>query len=387
VIPFVGSFPLPGFGDFAGHVWLNTAHQGALSLAAAEAARCAIAWKTMPFELTQARFDDVPMRLRTALGRLVNAPADEIVLANSASYGLHLIASAYPWSEGDEVLVTHGDFPSDILPWLLLERRYGIKVVRIHPRGRVVEPDELRAAITPRTRVFCTTWVHSFSGFAVDFDALGEICRERDVRFVLNGSQALGARALDLSVAPVDAFISVGFKWLCGPYGTGFAWLRPEFRRQLRPTKAYWLVMQTAEDLGKEVMEAELREGLGARAYDEFGTANFFNFLPFATAIEQLIALGLERIRDHDQALVGRFIEGIDRAFYTITSPYEPGPQRSTLVFFSHNDRNKNRTIFEALTHARIHVAFRGGSMRLAPHLYNAKDDIDRTLNALHDLG
>jgi len=379
-----GSFPLPGFGDFAGHIWLNTAHQGALPLAAAEAARDAIAWKTMPFELTQMRFDGVPIRLRTALGQLVNVPAEEIILANSASYGLHLIASAYPWSEGDEVLVMHGDFPSDILPWLRLEQLHGIKVVRIHPRGRVVEPDELRAVVTPRTRLFCTTWVHSFSGFAVDFDALGAICREHGILFVLNGSQALGARPLDLSVAPIDAFISVGFKWLCGPYGTGFAWIRPEFRQRFRPIKAYWLAMQTAEDLGNEVMEVQLREGLGARAYDVFGTANFFNFVPFETAVEQLTAFGLERIHDHDQALVTRFVEGIDRKLYTVTSPTDPGPRRSTLVFFSHKDKDKNRAIFEALARARIHVAFRGGSMRVAPHLYNALDDIDRTLNALH---
>ncbi len=387
MMPLVGSSPLPGFGDFAGHVWLNTAHQGALPLAAAEAARDAIAWKTMPFALTQARFEDVPMRLRTALGQIVNAPAEEIILANSASYGLHLIASAYPWSEGDEILVMRGDFPSDILPWLLLEQRHGVKVICINPRGRVVEPDELKAAITPRTRLFCTSWVHSFSGFAVDADALGAICREHGVRFILNGSQALGARPLDLAVACIDAFISVGFKWLCGPYGTGFAWIRSEFREQLRPTKAYWLAMQTAEDLAMEITETELREISGARAYDVFGTANFFNFVPFATAVEHLTTLGLERVRDHDEMLVSHFVEGIDRAMYRVTSPNDRSPQRSTLIFFSHNDRDKNRVIYETLVRANLHVGFRDGCLRLAPHLYNTVNDINRTLNALHDFG
>jgi cysteine desulfurase / selenocysteine lyase len=380
-----GLSPFPGFADFGGRVWLNTAHQGALPLAAADAAREAIAWKTLPFELTQARFDEVPMRLRRALGRLVNVPATDIVLANSASYGLNLVASAFPWSTGDEVLVMAGDFPSDILPWLRLEQQFGVKTVRIRPRGRVVEPDELRAAITSRTRLFCTTWVHSFSGFAIDLEALGAVCREHGVRFVLNGSQALGARPLDLATAPVDAFISVGFKWLCGPYGTGFIWLDPEFRRELRPTKAYWLAMQTAEDLGTEVVEAELRGGLGARAYDVFGTANFFNFVPFAAAAEFLTALGVESIRDHDQALVSRFIDGLDRGRYLITSPKDHGPRRSTLVFFSHKEKERNRGIYEALVRAGIHVAFRGGSIRLAPHLYNGSDDIDRALRALHE--
>ena len=89
--------PLPGYGDFGGRTWLNTAHQGALPLAAAEAAREAIAWKVSPSELTQERFDSVPLRLREALGELVNVPADDIILGNSASRGLHIIANALDW--------------------------------------------------------------------------------------------------------------------------------------------------------------------------------------------------------------------------------------------------------------------------------------------------
>lgn len=381
------SRPLPGFGDFGGRTWLNTAHQGALPLAAAEAAREAIGWKTAPFELTQERFDGVPLRLRAALGRLVSVPAEDIILGNSASRGLHLIANSLDWQAGDEVLVLDGDFPSDILPWRIPERDHGVKVVPIRPRDRVVAPDELEAAITPRTRLFCTTWVHSFSGCAIDLEALGAICRARGVIFVVNGSQGLGARPLDLSAAPVDAFTSVGFKWLCGPYGTGFVWIRPDLRDTLRPLQAYWLSMLTAEDLGSGIPPTELREGRGARAFDLFGTANFFNFCPWTAAIEHLLDLGADAIAAHDQALVARFVEGLDLKLYEIASPREPGPRRSTLVFFSYREPARNRAVHEALTAAGIHVAFRAGSLRLAPHLYNTGADIDRALELLRDYG
>ena len=382
-----GITPFPGFSDFAGRVWLNAAHQGALPLKAAAEAHEAVAWKTLPFEMTQERFDGLPKRLRSALGRLVNAPAEDIVLANSASYGLNLVAQAFPWRPGDEVLVMEGDFPSDILPWLLLEEREGVKVVRIRPRGRVVEDDELKAAITPRTRLFCTTWVHSFSGFTIDLDALGTVCRDHGVAFVVNISQALGARPLDLARAPVDAVSCVGFKWLCGPYGTGFCWIRPALRDRLKPTKAYWLSMQTAADLGKEVVETKLQTGLGARAYDIFGTANFFNAKPFAAAVEHLLDLGLAHVRDHDQALVSLFVATLDRGRFDITSPTKADDRRSTLVFFSHRDRSRNRAIHAALTQAGIYVSYRGGAMRLAPHLYNGSHDIERAVTALHTIG
>lgn len=385
--PAAGLAPFPGFADFTGHVWLNAAHQGALPLKAAVEAHEAVAWKTMPFEMTQERFDGVPQRLRAVLGRLVNVPPEDIVLANSASYGLNLIAQAFPWREGNEVLVMEGDFPSDILPWLLLERQHGVKVVRLRPRGRVIEEDELRAAITPRTRLFCTTWVHSFSGFSIDLEALGSICRAHGVTFVVNVSQALGARPLDLASAPVDAVSCVGFKWLCGPYGTGFCWIRPSLRDSLRPTKAYWLSMLTAADLGQEVVETQLRTGLGARAYDIFGTANFFNAKPFAAALEHLLDLGLARVCAHDQALVSHFIAALDHEQFDITSPTEPDHRRSTLVYFSHRDRSRNRAIHAALAQAGIHVSYRGGSLRLAPHLYNSGDDIERAVATLHKVG
>src|SRR5262249_1487279 len=120
------------FGPFDGKVWLNCAHQGPLPRVAADEARQAITWKVRPFELTAERFAEVPARLRHALGRLLGAPADEIILGNSASYGLHLLANSLPLGEGDEVLLVHGVFPSVLLPWLVLERR-GVRVRYVHP--------------------------------------------------------------------------------------------------------------------------------------------------------------------------------------------------------------------------------------------------------------
>jgi cysteine desulfurase / selenocysteine lyase len=186
-----------------------------------------------------------------------------------------------------------------------------------------------------------------------------------------------------LARSQVDALTCVGFKWLCGPYGTGFCWLRPELRDRLIPQKAYWLALQTAEDLGKEAVDAELQEGLGARAFDVFGTANFFNFKPWAAAIEHLLETGLERIAAHDDALVSRFVDSLDAGSYELLSPRRAGSRRSTLVFFSHRDRTRNREIHASLSAGGIDVALRGGALRLSPHLYNGPEDIDRTVAVL----
>lgn len=371
------------FAPFDGRVWLNTAHQGVLPRVAAEATRDAIAWKQQPWHLTTERFSGVPQRLRRAVAAVIGAPAEQVILGNSASYGLHLLANGLPWQDGDEVLVMQGDFPSDILPWIGLASR-GVHVRQLRPANRVLRVDEVAAAIGPRTRLLCLTWVHSLSGYAIDLDAIGDLCRQQGVWFVVNASQALGVRPLAVATAPVDALVSVGFKWLCGPYGTGFCWVRPELLDRMTCQQTYWLAMLTSDDLARDELDLSLRHDPGARRYDVFGTANFFNFHPLATAIEYVLGVGIEAIAGHDAALVERFIAGLDRRRYRLLSP-ESGPARSTLVFFSPIDRAQTDRVYDTLVAGGIYVARRAGALRLAPHLYNSASDIDRMLAVLND--
>lgn len=381
------------FGDFDGRVWLNTSHQGPLPEPAAAEAEEAIAWKRSPRHLTGARFHEVPERLRRAVGRLVGVPPAEVTITNGASYGLHLLANGLPLEAGDEVLVMAGDFPSNVLPWLGLEAR-GVRVRALSSaRGLpVIGPDDLAAALTPATRALCLSWVHSFSGHATDLAALGDLCRRRGAAFLVNTSQGLGGRRLDLPSLPVDAVVNVGWKWLCGPYGTGFCWLRPELRERLVVNRHYWLASQTADDLqGGGEDEAGFPDPasvhrLGARRFDVFGTASFLNVKPFAAAVETLLAAGLERVEAHDRALVDRLVEGLDRSRFRLLSPEAPAA-RTPIVVLSHREPARNPAVFERLREAGLDAALRRGNLRVSPHLHNTPDDVDRLLAALHEAG
>ena len=237
--------------------------------------------------------------------------------------------------------------------------------------------------LTPRTRLFCTNWVNSFSGRAADIEAIGALCREQGLLFALNVSQAVGARPLDLAAASLDAVTGCGHKWLCGPYGTGYCWLRPELRESLEYDQAYWSAHQSGARLS-ELRDYTLRDDLGAAQYDVFGTANYNNFMPWTASLETLLEIGPKAIAEHDQALVSRLIAGLDESKYEVLSPLEEGPERSTLVIVSHRDPARNREIRESLAADDIFIAVREGNLRLSPHLYNGADDIDRALAALN---
>jgi selenocysteine lyase/cysteine desulfurase len=371
------------FGPFEGITWLNCAHQGPLPRVAVKEVQEAILWKTALHHLNDEAFVEVPKRLKSALGRLIGAPSEEIILGNSASYGLHLLANGIRWRAGDEVLLIKGDFPADILPWLALEE-IGVRVRLIEPRDHVLQADELESHITKSTRLLCVTWIHSFNGYAVDALRIGEVCRSKGITFVLNCSQALGTRPFNVSNVPVDAVISVGFKWLCGPYGTGFCWLRPELTESLDFNQAYWLAAMSAEDLMKEQTDIRVRSDLGARKYDVFGTANFFNFKPWAASVEYLLQQGIENIKSHNDKLVAQLIQGLNTSRYELLSQES---ERSTLVFISHKDPKLNADVHEALKKGGVYVAFRAGKLRFSPHLYNTDEDIDRALSILDFAG
>ncbi len=373
------------FGPFDSRIWLNCAHQGPLPRVAVNAVQEALTLKVAPHRIADESFFTVPQRLKRALGKFIGAPAEDIILGNSTSYGIHLLANGIPWQTGDEVLLVEGDFPASILPWLGLRKR-GVAVRLIRPQGDVLRADELSAHFTSSTKLFCVSWVNSFTGHAIDVQALGEVCRANNVLFVLNGSQAIGARTLNISTTSIDAVTTCGFKWLCGPYGTGFCWIRPTLRESLEYNQIYWLAMQAGRELNQmREEELTLRSDLAASAYDVFCTANFLNFMPWTASVEYLLAQGIREIETYDNNLVSRFINGLDSEKYKLISPTQ-GPIRSTLVVMTHKEPTRNTEVYNALGQKGIDIAIREGNLRLCPHLYNSLEEIDYTVSILNSV-
>jgi cysteine desulfurase/selenocysteine lyase len=359
-------------------VWLNCAHQGPLPKPAVAAARRALDQKRSPWRIRDESFDEVPRRLKSALGRLVGVPPAEVILGNSTSYGLNLLTQGLPLRSGDEVLLIAGDFPATIYPWLPLQDR-GVVVRLVEPGPEGLTAEFVDASITRATRVFCCSWVFSFTGRAIPLAAVAQVCRSRAVTFVLNCSQALGARPLDTPTAGIDALVGCGFKWLCGPYATGFAWIDPEVRETMTTPPAYWLTHQGAADV-ERTASYELHP-VGAAAYDVFCTANFLNFPAWTASVELLVDQGIDRVAAHDQRLVQRLIDGLDESDYQLLSPRHP-PERSTLVYVLHR-RVPTDEVHARLSLAGVETAIRDGKLRISPHVYNEPAEIDQALDAL----
>ncbi len=366
-----------------GRVWLNASHQGPLPNRAADAVGEMVRWKQQPHHMmSSAPFTEVPESLRSELAGLLSVPSDELALANSSSYGLHLVANGLDLTTGDEVIVARNDFPSDILPWTRLESR-GVNVRQLEPQGQVLTAEEIALEMTSRTRVVCLTWVHSLSGHVIDLDAIGQLCRDNDVLFVVNGSQGVGGIPISPSEHPIDVLTSVGFKYLCGPYGTGFCWLSSRAMDRVAANKLYWLSSLSADDLAAEVLDLDaIQEPAGARRHDVFGTANFFNFAALSESAALIAEAGVPRIHAHNLSLSTHLASGVDPARYEVQ---DRGDERcwSAVLFLRPVERSLEDAARE-LDEAGIDVARRRGMIRVAPHFYNGSDDIERAIAALN---
>jgi selenocysteine lyase/cysteine desulfurase len=153
----------------------------------------------------------------------------------------------------------------------------------------------------------------------------------------------------------------------------------------MNPVQAYWLALPDGVELDlNQEGEHRLRDDLGARAYDVFGTANFLNFIPWAAALEYLLAQDIEAIAGHDQALVEQLIGRLDDSGYRFISPTGPG-QRAAIVVISAADPGDNEAVCQRLTDAGIDAALRAGNIRLSPHLYNTPGQIQYAAAILAD--
>jgi selenocysteine lyase/cysteine desulfurase len=371
--------------DLAEGIWLIAAHQGPLPRPALEAAQKALAQRSAPWSIRDDDFTAVPARLRAVIAELIGSEPADIILGNSASYGVDLLARGIEWKVGDEVLYVEGEFPASVFPWLPMASR-GVCVNSFRAlEGNIPTVDELRARLRPHTRVFICSWVNSFTGYRLDVEAVSRLCREAGVIFLLNASQALGARGLCVRDVVIDAVTCCGYKWLLGPYGTGFCWVDPGLRQHLAPPHAYWLPNVWGQTTGWE--SYSLRTDLGARAFDVYAPANFLNSVPWIAALEYIARIGTAAIERHNAELVSTLIGALDHSRYELLSP-QGGPLRSTIVVIRSRNANLPADQLEReLAQAGIYAATRNGALRLSPHFYNSGSQMERTATVLNALG
>jgi selenocysteine lyase/cysteine desulfurase len=161
--------------------------------------------------------DELRAQARPEAARLINAHEDEIALVESTTHGLSLAANAIPLERGDRVLLSDLEFLEVAVPWLQKKREVGVEIDLVPNRNGRVHADDIADRMGPRTKVLAISSVQWSNGFRCDLNALGTLCRERQVWLVVDAIQHLGTVPLDVKATPVD-FLA-GYLSLTTPEG------------------------------------------------------------------------------------------------------------------------------------------------------------------------
>jgi selenocysteine lyase/cysteine desulfurase len=316
------------------------------------------------------------LRIRAQAARLINARPDEIAFARNTSDGLATIANGLDWRAGDNVVTCDCEFPANIYPWMRLEA-YGVELRMAHERHGRIETDELLSLVDERTRVVTVSFVQFGSGFRMDLAAIGKFCRERDILFVVDAIQGLGALSLDVKRDCIDALSADGHKFLLGPEGAAILFISERVLERIRPTMVGWLSVKNDFD---NLLDYRLEYRDGAARFIS-GSLNVVGIHGLGASIDLLLEVGIDRIEKHLLALTDHLAEGLQARGYYLISSRRPG-EASAIVCCTH-DRSSAAELCQRLAERRIIVSHRLGRLRIAPHLYNTKEEMDALLETL----
>ena len=376
------------FYEFDDVAYLDVATQGPLPRCAVRALEAAVEWKKFPHRMPADIYLALPARVRALIARLVGATPDEIGITTGASQGLAAVASAIDWNPGDEVLVARGEFPMQFCTWAPLAAEGKLKLKVIAPRDRFITAEDFLAHAGPRTRLVSASLVRFDDGSMLDAARLAKGLAPLRARLLLDVSQCAGAMPLDLHALGADFAVAAAYKWLLGPYGTGFVWARRERIPELRPGTFYWMGVERAGDFHALNFGPNASGGYDwqppstARRWDAAETGSFIHLSALEASLEFLLRAGADTVRAHNTRLLEPLVERLPRDRCVLVSPPDAAA-RGPYLCIAARTPEKTRQMYERLRAEKICVALRENAVRVAPHLYNTAEDVERILRVL----
>lgn len=319
---------------------------------------------------------DAIQRVRELAAELVNGEADEMAFAPNTSAGLGMIANGIRWREGENIVTADCEFPSNFLPWQRVGREYGVELRVAHECDGRIETEEILGLIDGRTRVVSLSFVEFGSGFRNDLRTIGRYCRERGILFVVDAIQGLGSLKLDVKDFCVDAFSADAHKFLLGPDGIALLYIRREVLERIEPTLVGWMSVEKPFKFTHDIKPLVP----GARRFEP-GVLNTAGVVGLGAAIELFLRIGPERIEQYLIELGDYLCERLQERGYRIFSSRRPG-EKSSFVCCRH-EKYAAEDLYELLEKERIITTPRLGRLRISPHFYNLREEIDALVNAL----
>jgi cysteine desulfurase / selenocysteine lyase len=328
-------------------------------------------------ELKDADFVAPLEGVRERAARLIGARSAEIAVCPNTSFGINAAALGLPVKSGGIVVASDREFPANVYPWMHREH-LKLELVPADPLGRPDEERLMERIARRDVSIFALSAVQFTNGHLADLEAFGRLCRDTETIFVVDAIQALGQVPVNVEAHSIDVLATGAHKWLCGPLGTGFLYVRREVQERMTPAMVGWSSMKASADLSHL-----LDYGWGflddARRY-ELATPAFQDYAGLAESLALLLEVGIDRIQEHVDAILEplrHWIAG-EADVVELSSPLKG--KRSGIVAFRHPDMEGAR---DALRDGGVVCAVREDAIRISPHLYNTREEVEEVVAIL----
>lgn len=367
-------YPRPDPGTF-----FNAASWGLVPISAAQEVADLTLRRNRTRGFEEEELGRIQRRCRAAAASLLGVDADEVALAPNTSFGVNLAAALVSAGPPGAILVAQGEFPANVFPWKALEARgFRVHVVPADEWGRPREEELLRRLDDPGVRALALSAVQFASGHRADLRMFGEACRRRGILFCVDAIQALGAVPLHPRDAFVDVLASGGQKWLCAPWGSGFAYVRRELLERCDPPMVSWLAVEGATRFD-DMLHYRMKFLPNARRF-ELATLGIQDYLGLARSVEIFLEMGVAAVERHLRSVQEPLVEWIlSRDDVTAVTPLEP-ERRAGIMSFSLAD---NGPAVAALEKAGVTFAVRERAIRFSPHFYNTRLEMEEVVALL----
>ena len=335
-----------------------------------------VSGKSSPWELMPQDFFTQSEHCRSLFAKTLGTDKECVSFIPSASYGIAVAAKNLNLKSGDEVVVLSEQFPSNYYMWKHKADLAGA-CIRTVPKTNSDLTATVLDTITEKTAIAAIPNCHWADGTLVDIQAVSKRCSEVGAALVLDLSQSAGVMPVDFNSVNPDFVITVGYKWLLGPYSFGYMIVNKK-HRDGQPLEYNWMARENSENFSDLVLYRDSFQP-GARKFDVGERSNFV-LMPMAiAALKQISEWGINNIGNSLSHFTDEIASRALELGLTVLNKKERAPHILGIQF----QNGVPHRLADNLQRENIYVSIRGNSIRIAPYLYNTNKDIDRLFTVI----
>ena len=317
---------------------------------------------------------------RATGAKLLNCSSEEVAFIGSTSMGLSYVAAGLNFRKGDNILIYHDDYPSNVYPWMALaDKGVKVRLLNIKTLGGVRKVDVM-GQVDEDTKLVALASNHFISGHRLEHEAIGKFLRERGILFCLDAIQTLGA--FPTTVENVDFLAADAHKWLLGPCGAGVFYVKKDLQAKLNPPIYGWHNVRNPNFVAQDKIEFKS----GAAKF-EAGTHNLIGLIGLLASMDLALEVGVENIARELLRKRAWLVPALQAKGYTVLNAEAKMETASGITSFFKPGQDLT-PLHQKLSDHGVVASLRGDRkgqkyIRFSPHFYNTDAELHRAVGLL----